>query len=72
MPRYRNSDVETRLWPHLTNPKTGRTLVLQPNEIVDLPDVVADPHLVEAPRFVRPVKKPTPPLTGDSNPTEEK
>jgi hypothetical protein len=46
MPRYRNGDVNTRVWTHLTNPKTGSTLELAPDEEVTLKDPVDDVHLV--------------------------
>lgn len=48
--RYRNSSPERRTWIELTDPETGRTLELDPDEEVDLDqhDLV-DRHLTPVP-----------------------
>lgn len=47
MTTYRNAGYQTRRWDDLTDPTTGRTLELAPDETVDLDvDRFADPYLV--------------------------
>jgi len=59
----RNADYQTRVWPSLTDPRTGHTLELEPGEVVkgiELPDDFDDPNLVEvkAPKSKPQVKAP--------------
>lgn len=49
MPRYTNASAERRVYPTITNPKTGTTLELGPGESITIED-----H----PRAVEPKKAP--------------
>lgn len=52
--RYRNSSIHARVWPHLTNAETGRTLHLEPGEDaeVKVPDGTTPAFLEPVPAVV--------------------
>lgn len=55
--RYRNVSSSARVWPHLTNAETGRTLDLAPgaDAEVDVPEGFSDGFLEPVPAPVEPV-----------------
>lgn len=42
---YKNISPHTRVWSNVTNPKTGGTLELAPNETIELDQEITDPYL---------------------------
>lgn len=69
MTTFRNADYQTRVWPDLTDPDSGRTLELGPGDTVDLdlPEGFEDAHLVP----VAPAKAAKAAAPSTPAPTEE-